>query len=180
MRRPALRWLIVPIVVVPVAIIGMTGFGIDPRAPASPLIGRPAPAWTATTLDGEPIGSDDLAGRPYVVNFWASWCIPACVDEHPVLAAMHDEWGDRLALVGVLFDDRPEDARDFLARYGDAGYEHVVDERGSISIDFGVIGPPETFFVDAEGIVRAKQIGPLTTERMEEHLATILPAEVSR
>lgn len=170
-----LRWLLVPAVVVPLAVILLTGFGRDPRAPASPLVGRPAPAWTATTLDGEPISSDDLAGRPYVVNFWASWCVPACVDEHPVLAAAHEEHGDELAVVGVLFDDRPEDARAFLERYGDAGYAHVVDERGSISIDFGVLGPPETFFVDAAGVVRAKQIGPLTSERMHELLATIRP-----
>ncbi len=170
----ALRWLLVPAVVVPVTVLLLSGFGNDPRAPASPLIGRPAPTWTATTLDGEPIASADLAGRPYVVNFWASWCIPACVDEHPVLAAAHAEHGDRVTLLGVLFDDAPADARAFLDRYGDAGYEHVVDD-SAISIDFGVIGPPETFFVDADGVVRAKQIGPLTADRMVEHLATILP-----
>jgi cytochrome c biogenesis protein CcmG/thiol:disulfide interchange protein DsbE len=175
MRWRTLRWLIVPLVVVPITALLLTGFGRDPRAPASPLIGRPAPAWSAETLEGEPIGSADLAGTPYVVNFWASWCIPACVDEHPVLASAHAEHGDRLAFVGVLFDDRPADARAFLDRYGDPGYEHVVDERGAISIDFGVIGPPETFFVDAEGIVRAKQTGPLTDDLMAEHLAAILP-----
>jgi cytochrome c biogenesis protein CcmG, thiol:disulfide interchange protein DsbE len=175
MRWHALRWLLVPLVVVPITALLLAGFGHDPRAPASPLIGQPAPAWSAETLDGEPISSADLAGTPYVVNFWASWCIPACVEEHPVLAAAHAEHGDQLALVGVVFDDDPADARAFLDRYGDAGYAHVVDERGAISIDFGVIGPPETFFVDADGIVRAKQIGPLTDERMAEHLAAILP-----
>jgi cytochrome c biogenesis protein CcmG, thiol:disulfide interchange protein DsbE len=81
--------------------------------------------------------------------------------------------------VGVLFDDRPDDARRFLDRYGDAGYRHVLDERGRISIDFGVVGPPETFFVDAEGIVRAKMTGPLTDDVMARHLGTILPG-VSR
>jgi cytochrome c biogenesis protein CcmG, thiol:disulfide interchange protein DsbE len=175
MRWPVLRWLLVPLLVVPITALLLTGFGRDPRAPASALIGQPAPAWTAVTLAGDELSSADLAGRPYVVNFWASWCIPACVDEHPVLAAAHLEHGDRLTLVGILFDDRPVDARAFLDRYGDAGYRHVIDERGAISIDFGVIGPPETFFVDAEGIVRSKQIGPLTNARMAEHLATILP-----
>ena len=175
MQRRRLRWLLVPLLVVPVTALLLVGFGRDPRAPASPLVGRPAPAWSAETLGGEPMSSADLAGRPYVVNFWASWCIPACVDEHPVLAATHAAHGDRLTVVGVLFDDRPDDARAFLERYGDAGYPHVLDERGSISIDFGVLGPPETFFVDADGIVRAKEIGPLTDARMAEHLATILP-----
>ena len=175
MRWRALRWLLVPAVLIPVTALLLTGFGHDPRAPASPLVGMPAPAWSGETLDGGTLSSSDLAGRPYVVNFWASWCIPACVDEHPVLSAAHVDHGDELTLVGMLFDDRPEDARGFLDRYGDAGYAHVLDERGSISIDYGVIGPPETFFVDADGIVRAKQIGPLTSERMAEHLATILP-----
>ncbi|HSK93587.1 MAG TPA: redoxin domain-containing protein [Candidatus Angelobacter sp.] len=176
MRWRGLRWLLVPLVLVPVTALLLVGFGRDPRAPASPLIGQPAPAWAGETLDGGTLSSADLAGRPYVVNFWASWCIPACVDEHPVLAAAHADHGGALTLVGMLFDDRPADAQGFLDRYGDAGYDHVLDERGSISIEYGVIGPPETFFVDADGIVRAKQIGPLTTERMAEHLATILPA----
>ena len=81
-----LRWLLVPLLVIPVGWLLFTGFGRDPREVASPLIGRPAPAWTLTSLDGETLSSADLAGRPYVVNFWASYCIPACVDEHPVLA----------------------------------------------------------------------------------------------
>ena len=172
------RWLLVPALVVPVAALLLTGFGRDPRAPASPLIGRPAPTWTAETLDGGTLSSADLAGRPYVVNFWASWCVPACVDEHPVLAAAHERHGGEVAMVGVLFDDRPEDAAAFLDRYGDAGYAHVIDERGAISIDFGVIGPPETFFVDADGIVRAKQIGPLDEASMAEHMATIMALAV--
>jgi cytochrome c biogenesis protein CcmG/thiol:disulfide interchange protein DsbE len=170
----ALRWLLVPLIVVPVGMLLFTGFGRDPRAPTSPLIGQPAPAWQATTLEGEPISSADLAGRPYLVNFWASWCIPGCVDEHPILAAAHDRHGDEVTVIGIGFDDRPEDARDFLDRYGDAGYEQVIDQRGSISIEFGVIGPPETFFVDADGIVRAKQTGPLDEAAMTAHLSAIL------
>ena len=175
MTLRSLRWLLVPLIVVPVAALLLTGFGRDPRAPASALIGQPAPSWTAETLDGGTLSSSDLAGRPYVVNFWASWCIPGCVDEHPVLAAAHERYGDELTVIGMMFDDRPADAAAFLDRYGDAGYEHVIDERGSISIDYGVIGPPETFFVDADGIVRAKQIGPLDDAAMAEHLGAILP-----
>jgi cytochrome c biogenesis protein CcmG, thiol:disulfide interchange protein DsbE len=179
MSLRSLRWLLVPVLVVPLTWLLFTGFGRDPRAIASPLIGQPAPAWSMATLDGGTMSSDELTGRPYVVNFWASWCIPACVDEHPILAAAHEAHGERLTLVGVLFDDRPDDARRFLDRYGDAGYRHLLDERGRLSIDFGVVGPPETFFVDADGIVRAKQTGPLTEVSMDEHLATILPAEAT-
>ena len=169
----ALRWLLVPLLVVPLAWLLFQGFGRDPRQVASPLIDQPAPAWTLTTLDGETLGTDDLAGTPYVVNFWASWCIPACVDELPVLDSAHD---DGVVIVGVLWQNEPEDAQAFLDRYGDAGYQHVIDDRGSLAVEFGVTGPPETFFVDADGIVRSRQWGPLTEESMAQHLAGIQPA----
>ena len=172
----ALRWVLVPLLVVPLAWLLFTGFGRDPREVASPLIGREAPSWTLTTLDGERLSSDDLAGRPYVLNFWASWCIPACVDEHPVLAAAHDAAGGDVTIVGVLYQDEPADAEAFLTRYGDAGYPHAVDEGGRLAIEYGVTGPPETFFVDAHGIVRDKQFGPLSDELMAERLDTILTA----
>jgi cytochrome c biogenesis protein CcmG/thiol:disulfide interchange protein DsbE len=176
----ALRWLLVPLVVLPVGWLLFQGFGRDPREVSSPLIGRAAPSWTLQTLDGETLSSADLAGRPYLVNFWASWCIPACVDEHPVLAAAHGAHGDELAVVGVLYQDDPGDARAFLDRYGDAGYAHVVDAAGSLAIEFGVTGPPETFFVDADGMVRAKQFGPLTDELMARHLDAVLQPAAAR
>jgi cytochrome c biogenesis protein CcmG/thiol:disulfide interchange protein DsbE len=169
-----LRWLLVPLVVLPLGWLLFAGFGRDPREIASPLIGRPAPEWSLTTLDGEALGTDDLAGRPYVVNFWASWCVPACVEEHPVLAAAHATYGEEVAIIGVLYQDDPADAESFLARYGDAGYVHVDDESGRLAIDFGVTGPPETFFVDADGVVRDKQFGPLTDDLLAERLASIV------
>lgn len=171
----SLRWLVVPLLVVPLTWLLFQGFGRDPREVASPLVGRPAPSWTLTTLDGDTLRSTDLAGRPYLVNFWASWCIPACVDEHPVLAAAHDRYGDELTVVGVLYQDDPADAEGFLARYGDAGYPHLVDPGGRLAIEFGVTGPPETFFVDADGVVRYRQFGPLTDAVMPDLLALIMP-----
>ena len=169
----ALRWLLVPLVVVPLAWLLFQGFDRDPRQVASPLIGQPAPEWTLATLDGETLSSADLEGTPYVVNFWASWCIPACVDELPVLAGAHE---DGVVIVGVLWQNEPEDAQAFLDRYGDAGYDHVDDDRGSLAVEFGVTGPPESFFVDADGVVQSRQWGPLTEESMAEHLAGIQPA----
>lgn len=175
-----LRWLLVPMVVLPLALLLTTGFGRDPRQVSSPLVGNPAPAWELTTLEGETLSSADLAGRPYVVNFWASWCIPACVDEHPVLAETYQANGDDLEMLGVLYQDDPGSARGFLDRYGDAGYPHVLDPDGTLAVDFGVTGPPETFFVDAEGIVRDKQFGPLTAATMEDRIGAILPAAADR
>jgi cytochrome c biogenesis protein CcmG, thiol:disulfide interchange protein DsbE len=171
----ALRWLLVPLVVIPVGWLLLTGFGRDPREVASPLVGNPAPSWEATTLGGETLSSADLAGRPYVVNFWASWCLPACADEHPVLADAFSA-NPGLEMVGIIYQDGPDGARGFLGRYGDAGYPHLLDPAGTLAVDFGVTGPPETFFVDADGIIRAKQFGPLTDALMAERLATILPA----
>jgi cytochrome c biogenesis protein CcmG, thiol:disulfide interchange protein DsbE len=167
-----LRWLLVPIVVVPLAWLLLSGFGRDPREVASPLIGRPAPSWTLTTLDGETLSSTDLTGIPYVVNFWASWCGP-CVDEHPILTGTRADRGEDLAMVGVLYQNATADAEGFLTRYGDTGYPHVIDADGRLAIEFGVTGPPETFFVDAGGIVRDRQFGPLTGVLMEQRLASI-------
>jgi len=176
MTLRTLRWLLVPLLVVPLTWLLFTGFGRDPREVASPLIGRPAPEWTLATLDGGTLSSSELAGRPYVVNFWASWCIPACVDEHPVLASAYELHGEEVLIVGVLYQDAPADAEAFLARYGDAGYPHVIDDGGRLAIEYGVTGPPETFFVDAEGIIRDKQFGPLTEGLMADRLGAILPA----
>ena len=176
MTLRTLRWLLVPLLVVPLAWLLFTGFGRDPREVASPLIGRPAPEWTLATLDGGTLSTSELGGRPYVVNFWASWCIPACVDEHPVLAAAHELHGEEVLIVGVLYQDSPADAEAFLARYGDAGYPNVIDDGGRLAIEYGVTGPPETFFVDADGVVRDKQFGPLTDGLMADRLGAILTA----
>jgi len=92
-----------------------------------------------------------------------------------VVVDIVDPDGDELTIVGVLYQDAPADAEAFLARYGDAGYPHVVDPDGRLAIDFGVTGPPETFFVDADGRVQFRQWGPLTEELMADRLSLVLP-----
>jgi cytochrome c biogenesis protein CcmG/thiol:disulfide interchange protein DsbE len=169
----AARWLLIPILAIPLAWILFTGLGRDPSEIPSPLIGKPMPAFDLVALDGSDISSADLAGRPMVVNFWASWCIPACVDEHPVLLDTQAQLGDEVQLVGILYHDQPADAREFLVRYGDGGWPNGDDSSGAVPRAFGVLGPPETFFVDADGIVRAKHYGPLTEADMATNLALI-------
>jgi cytochrome c biogenesis protein CcmG/thiol:disulfide interchange protein DsbE len=173
MPRGVLRLALVPILVVPLAWLIFTGLGNDPRDLPSQLIGKPLPAFAGTTLDGTPFSSDELLGRPAIVNVWASWCIPACVDEHPVLMAAAAAYSEQLAVVGVLYQDTADGARAFLARYGDGGWPNVLDASGRITVDLGVTGPPETFFVDASGIVRARHVGPLTAEAMAEQLTAL-------
>lgn len=173
MRGAPLRWLLVPLVVLPLGWLLFTGLGRDPRLIPSPLVGKPMPAFAGTTLEGGQFSSTELAGKPAVVNFWASYCIPACVIEHPVLMDLAARHGGEVQLIGVLVNDTPDGARGFLARYGQVSWPNMLNSDGRISIDYGVTGPPETFFVDAQGIVVARHIGPLTPELVAEQLAAL-------
>ncbi len=167
-----LRWLIVPLLVIPVGWLLLAGLGRDPSEIPSPFIGRPMPGFTLTTIDGDTVSADELRGRPAVVNFWASWCGP-CVAEHAVLIEAQEQLGEAAAIGGILYDDTTDGARDFLARYGDGGWPNLLDPSGTTRIDFGVTGPPETFFVDGDGIIRYKHYGPVTADVIAEHLAPL-------
>ena len=172
--RPSLiRWLALPLVLLPLGWLLFTGLGNDPRDIPSPLIGKPIPAFAGTTLEGNEFSSSGLAGKPAVVNFWASYCIPSCVDEHPVLLDLAASQAGTLQVVGVLVNDTPDDARGFLDRYGQISWPTLLNADGAISIDYGVIGPPETFFVDAQGIVVSRHVGPLTAAVVAEGLAAL-------
>ena len=172
-RSSLVRWLALPLVLLPLGWLLFTGLGSDPRVIPSPLVGKPMPAFAGTTLDGGQFSSGDLGGKPAVINFWASYCIPSCVDEHPVLLDLQARHGDELQMVGVLVNDTPDGARGFLDRFGQVGWPNVVNADSSISIDYGVTGPPETFFVDAEGIVVARHVGPLTSAEVARQLTAL-------
>lgn len=172
LSRRTLRWLALPLVLIPLAWLLFTGLGRDPRLIPSPLVGKSLPSFSATTLNGETFSSAQLAGRPAIVNVWASWCVP-CIEEHPILMATAADYGERLTMVGIIYQDTPDAARRFLVRYGDGGWPNLLDANGQIAIDLGVTGPPETFFIDADGIVRAKHVGPLTAAVMAERLAAL-------
>jgi cytochrome c biogenesis protein CcmG/thiol:disulfide interchange protein DsbE len=171
-RGALVRWLVLPLVVLPLGWLLFTGLGHDPREIPSPLVGHPLPSFSASTLEGATFSSDELVGRPSIINVWASWC-PPCVDEHPVLLQIAAQHPTDLVVVGIVYQDSPNPARDFLARYGDGGWPNLLDTDGQIAVDLGVTGPPETFFVDADGIVRARHIGPLTADELAAQLTAL-------
>jgi cytochrome c biogenesis protein CcmG, thiol:disulfide interchange protein DsbE len=139
-------------------------------------IGSPAPDFSLTDLDGAPVRLADLAGRPVIVNFWASWCAP-CVEEFPLLnAAARAHAGDGLAVVGIVYQDRLASARDFMARMG-ATWPAAVDPGSTVARSYGIYGPPETYFIGRDGVVTGHQIGQLTAADLDRNLATILNEE---
>lgn len=140
----------------------------------TPIVGRPAPAFDLETLDGRRLTLAELRGSPIVLNFWASWCIP-CREEAPLLTAADEQYGPTgLRVVGVVYQDSSENARQFMDRYGQS-YPGVLDPEGRTAIDYGVFGIPETFFIDAAGVVRSRQLGAVTAEDLERQIEAVLP-----
>lgn len=145
----------------------------DPSLVRSVLIDKPAPEFAMAAVPelGVPgFDTASLKGHVTVVNVFASWCIP-CRDEHPLLLALRDV--SKVRLFGINQSDAPENAVAFLTELGNP-YEAVgADRDRRVSIDWGVYGVPETFVVDANGIITFKHVGPLTPQSMDEQL---LPA----
>lgn len=139
----------------------------------TPIVGRPAPSFDLETLDGQRVSLAALRGAPVVLNFWASWCIP-CRDEAPLLTAADATYGPNgLRILGVVYQDSAQNARDFMARYGQS-YPGLLDADGRTSIDYGVFGIPETFFIDSAGVVRSRQVGALTEAELRRQIEAIL------
>lgn len=148
----------------------LVGLQLDPREVPSPLIGRPAPAFEAPALgdDARLLSERTLTeAGPFLFNVWASWCV-ACRHEHPLLMSLSRKGG--VPIFGLNYKDDADDARAWLARYGDPYVATAFDPRGHVGLEWGVYGVPETFLIDASGVVRYKHIGPLTAEAVEREL----------
>jgi cytochrome c biogenesis protein CcmG, thiol:disulfide interchange protein DsbE len=162
----------------PLLVLAAWGAVLLARPAAAPArIGDLAPAFVLADLDGTPLRLEDLRGRPVIVNFWASWCGP-CVEEFPLLraaSARHQAQG--LAVVGIVFNDRSEAAREFLARMGGT-WPVAMDPGGAVAARFGIFGPPNTFFIDRDGVIVARQLGQLSPVALERGLARILGEEL--
>jgi cytochrome c biogenesis protein CcmG, thiol:disulfide interchange protein DsbE len=153
-------------------------FGQDPHAVPFMLKGKPAPGFTLKTLDtGEVVALEKLRGKPLVLNFWSTWCGP-CRAEHPVLAWAFREYGTRAHFFGAIFEDTDENARAYLKQYG-SPYPQLVDPRSRVAVDYGVAGVPETYFIDADGVIRGKQVGPLDPKTLTSQMKSLLGLDVS-
>ena len=119
------------------------------------------------------VSSQALRGQPYLLNVWASWCMP-CLQEHPRMVALAQS--HRIRIVGMNYKDQPADARRWLARNGNPYDEIIVDAQGRTAIDFGVYGVPETFLIDAEGRIRYKLTGALSIQTLQDQLLPAIAA----
>jgi cytochrome c biogenesis protein CcmG/thiol:disulfide interchange protein DsbE len=145
----------------------------DPREVPSPFIGRAAPAFKLEQLH-QPQAAftpEEMRGKVWLLNVWASWCV-ACQAEHPLLVQMSR---DKLVpIVGLNYKDKRDDGLKWLVRHGDPYVLSAYDFEGKVGIDYGVYGVPETFVIDKQGVIRYKQIGPITPEALEKKIKPLL------
>ncbi len=149
------------------------GLSLNPREVPSPLIGKPAPAFSLPRLDapGQTLSAQDLRGKVWVLNVWASWCAP-CRQEHPLIAELAKSGG--APVYGLNYKDKPADATAWLGQLGNPYTATVSDMEGLVGIDYGVYGVPETFVIDQAGVIRLKHIGPMTPEALRDNLLPML------
>jgi cytochrome c biogenesis protein CcmG/thiol:disulfide interchange protein DsbE len=167
------RWSIPLAIFVVLLAFLWIGLGKDPREVPSPLIGKPAPAFRLAKLHapGEMLSTQDLKGRVWLLNVWASWCV-SCRIEHPLLVDLAKS--NVVPVYGLDYKDDPAAGREWLTRNGDPYTASIVDRDGRVGIDYGVYGVPETFLIDKAGVIRYKQIGPITPEALQEKILPLV------
>jgi cytochrome c biogenesis protein CcmG/thiol:disulfide interchange protein DsbE len=157
------RYLI-PLIVFAVLVVFLAiGLGRDPHEVPSPLINKPAPSFKLAQLKdpSKSFSADEMRGRVWVLNVWASWCF-SCKDEHPFL--IEYARSGAVPIYGLNYKDRPEDGLAWLGEFGDPYVLSVSDLDGRVGIDYGVYGAPETYLIDQQGMIRFKQVGPVTPD----------------
>lgn len=170
--------LALPLAGIPVVALLAWGLTRDPKLVESPLPGRPAPDFALTTLKGDTLRLADLRGQVVVLNFWASWCLP-CLQEHPLLVAADERWRDQgVRIVGVVYQDSPTNARQWLRERG-GEWQHVLDPRSRLSIEYGLFGVPETFFIDRRGVIAYKHIGPVSADVLSQWITRLIADSTS-
>ena len=158
-----------------VVLVGFLYVGLfrDPREVPSPLVDKPAPAFRLAQLDdtGKQLSPADLKGQVWLLNVWASWCV-SCRVEHPLLVQLAK--ADIVPVIGLNYKDTNDLGRAWLTENGDPYQVSVVDADGRVGIDWGVYGVPETFVVDKTGVIRYKQIGPITLESLQQKILPLV------
>ncbi|HEX3282366.1 MAG TPA: DsbE family thiol:disulfide interchange protein [Pyrinomonadaceae bacterium] len=156
-----------------ILLVGFLAVGLrhDPHEVPSPFIGKPAPAFQLPQLrdPSKTFSAADMRGKVWLLNVWASWCV-TCRDEHPLL--LQYARSGALPIYGLNYKDQRADALSWLGELGDPYVLSVSDSDGRVGIDYGVYGAPETYLIDRNGVIRFKQIGPVTPDIWEK---TILP-----
>lgn len=161
--KSPLRFILPLAIFVVLAGFLFVGLGLNPREVPSPLIGKPAPSFQLAQLarSDQSFTPAQMRGEVWLLNVWASWCV-ACRIEHPLLVDLAKR--DVVPIVGLNYKDKRNDALGWLAKFGDPYKLSIVDGDGRVGLDYGVYGVPETFVIDKQGVIRYKQIGPITEE----------------
>ena len=158
------------------AMLLFRGLSLDPTALPSALLDKPFPAFTLPTLaSNTPRGRDEIIQGPALVNVWATWCY-SCRVEHPFLIELADRG---IAIVGLNYKDDPVKAREWLIDLGDPYRESISDTEGSLGLDLGVYGAPETYVIDAVGNVRYRHVGVLDRTVWEGELSGFFSQEAA-
>lgn len=158
-----MRYLIPLVLFLGLVVFLAIGLGRDPHEVPSPLIDKPAPALQLSQLadPAKTFSAEQMRGRVWMLNVWASWCI-ACREEHAMLLEIARSGA--VPIYGLNYKDQPADALAWLRDLGDPYILSVSDLDGRVGIDYGVYGAPETFLIDRNGMIRFKQIGPITPD----------------
>jgi cytochrome c biogenesis protein CcmG/thiol:disulfide interchange protein DsbE len=171
--KPVLKYLL-PLAIF-LVLVGFFAIGLklDPREVPSPLIDKPAPAFRLPLINepGKTFSPEDMRGQVWLLNVWASWC-SACRDEHPLLMAMSQSGA--LTLVGMDYKDTDAEGSGVLTQAGNPYKVVATDADGRVGIDYGVYGVPETYVIDKMGVIRYKQIGPITEQALRDKILPLV------
>lgn len=149
------------------------GLHLNPHEVPSPLVGKPAPAFSLAQLHdpSKQFSPQDMKGQVWLLNVWASWCV-SCKIEHPILLALSRK--NIVPIYGLDYKDKREAGMAWLQEGGDPYVLSASDMEGRIGIDYGVYGVPETYVIDKQGVIRYKQIGPVTHESLREKILPLV------
>ena len=168
-----MRFILPFVVFIVLTVFLFVGLKLDPREVPSPLVGKQAPAFALSQLQvpSKQFSPNDMRGKVWLFNVWASWCV-ACEEEHPVLLELAGQ--NIVPIYGMDYKDKRDDALSVLERRGNPYVMNVSDTDGRVGINYGVYGVPETYVIDKQGVIQYKQIGPVTAENLRKKILPLV------